>query len=120
MSATSLHRTVPFGLLPLMLFSAIAVGDDGINLKITNDGTVDIFVTVYDANTHLPVAEHQRVNGFSATPVSASADASGLANISWTAIGVDDSDPHCGHGAASGLHADAVVNVHAGSDCPGR
>jgi hypothetical protein len=112
-----LHRSL-IGLAPALI-GAIALAGDGVNLKIANDGIVDIFITVYDMNTKPKsvVVDHQRINGFTTIPVSASADATGRANISWTAIGVDSRDRRCGGAAQTGLDNDASVNVHVDSDC---
>jgi hypothetical protein len=113
------HPYKRLGVLALALIGATAFAGDGVNFKITNDGIVDIFVTLYDMNTKPKsvVVDHQRINGFTTIPVSASADATGRANISWTAIGVDSRDRHCGHAAQAGLDNDASVNVHVDSDC---
>jgi hypothetical protein len=115
----TVHPLGRLGVLALALMGAIALAGDGVNFKITNDGIVDIFVTVYDMNTRprSVVVDHQRINGFTTIPVSASADATGRANISWTAIGVDSRDRHCGHAVNRGLDNDASVNVHVDSDC---
>jgi len=111
------HRSLL--VLAAALTGAIALAGDGVNLKITNDGIVDIFVTVYDMNTKPKsvVVDHQRINGFTMIPAAASADATGRANISWTAISVDSRDRRCGHAAKRGLDNDASVNVHVDSDC---
>jgi hypothetical protein len=113
------HPHKRLGVLALALIGATALAGDGVNFKITNDGIVDIFVTLYDMNTEPKsvVVDHQRVNGFTTIPVSASADAAGRANISWTAISVDSRDRRCGHAARAGLDNDASVNVHVDSDC---
>jgi hypothetical protein len=113
------HPHSRLGVLALTLIGAIALAGDGVNFRITNDGIVDVFVTVYDMNTkpRSVVVDHQRINGFTTIPVSASADATGRANISWTAISVDSRDRHCGHAVQRGLDNDASVNVHVDSDC---
>jgi hypothetical protein len=110
----------PFGAV-LLLLCAAAHGDGGINLTVTNDGIVDIYVTVYDtsAKPRTTVLSHQRINGFTSAPIAVSVDAAGRGNISWTAIGVDNSDPKCGRGSSNGLSGDANVNVHVDSGCPG-
>jgi hypothetical protein len=117
----ALHRALARKLVgvPLSLLCMAAFGGDGINLTVTNDGIVDIYVTVYDVSTKptTAVASHQRINGFTSIPISVSADATGRANISWTAVGVDNRDQRCGHGTGNSLTADANVNVHADSDC---
>jgi hypothetical protein len=107
------------GALALALLAAIALAGDGVNLKITNDSVIDVFVTVQDASTNPPgvVLTHQRINGFTSIPISVAPDAVGLANISWTAVRTDPQDRRCGHGLKMGLANDATVNVHADSDC---
>jgi hypothetical protein len=105
--------------LSLVLLGTAALAGDGINLTITNDGIIDVFVTVYDVSTTPGTAaiEHQRINGFTSIPISVNANATGRADISWTAIGVDNRDRQCGHGTMRGLGNDAEVNVHVDSDC---
>jgi hypothetical protein len=102
--------------MPLLMAGA-ALGDEGVSIHITNDGTVDLYVTVNDANSRAPIIEHQRLNGFATLPITASADDQGHANITWTTISVDNSDRHCGRGNGAGLANDATVNVHADSSC---
>jgi hypothetical protein len=53
-------------------------------------------------------------------PISATTDAAGLANVSWTAVAVDAQDRHCGRGVRRGLSDGANVNVHADSECTGK
>jgi hypothetical protein len=97
----------------------LPLAGDGVNLKITNDSVIDVFVTVQDMNTNPKsvVLDHQRINGFVSVPLSVSAGPTGRANISWTAIRVDSSDRRCGHATVTGLDNDANVNVHANSEC---
>jgi len=113
------HSCKALGALSLVLIGAMALAGDGVNLKITNDSIIDVFVTVQDLNTNpkVVVLDHQRINGFVTVPLSVSAGASGRANISWTAIRVDSSDRRCGHATVTGLDDDANVNVHANSEC---
>ncbi len=105
------------GAMPLLLGGGAAFGDEGISIHITNDGTADLYVTVSDVNSHAPIIEHQRLNGFATLPISATADDQGHANITWTTISVDNSDRHCGRGTRNNLENDATVNVHADSSC---
>jgi hypothetical protein len=116
------HQFLAVKLLAVTSFAALlaggaALGADGINLTITNDGTEDVYVSIYDAKTKAPIIEHQRLNGFSSLPVSANPDSHGLADITWRAISVDNRERLCGRGKLSGLDNDAVVNVHADSSC---
>jgi hypothetical protein len=116
------HRRKTLAVFSLMLLGAVALAGDGENLRITNDSIIDIFVTVQDTSTKpsIEVVAHQRVNGFASIPISVSTDATGLANVSWTAVRVDGADRRCGRGEQRGLNNDATVNVHADSDCPGN
>ncbi len=114
-------RSVKGGLmlscLPLLLAGTV-LADDGIDVKITNDGTEDIVVTVYDMNAspRKVVLRNARINGFTSVPISVIADATGRAKVSWTATSVDPVSPKCGHAAAVVENA-ASVNVHADSTC---
>jgi len=102
---------------PLALVAASAVAD-GINVTISNDGTQDINVTVYDTTVRpRRVILSQRINGFSTVPLYMSPDASGRANLSWTAVTVDPHNRRCGHADQVGLADSAQVSVHADSDC---
>src|ERR1700730_1493324 len=114
-----LRRALAFCAVPLLLFAVPALADDGIALNISNDGIEDILVTVYDMNARpiTAVLQHERINGFTKVPIFASVDATGRANVSWTAISVDDSARLCGHGAKRGLEGGALVSVLANSAC---
>lgn len=69
---TSLHKAAVMGVMPLVLFAATSLGGEGSDLQITNDGTENIFITVYDANTAPPTAvmQNPRIGGFTTVPVS--------------------------------------------------
>jgi hypothetical protein len=98
--------------------TAVASGE-GITVNITNDGTVDIVVTVYDTTVgpDAVVLPHARINGFTTIPLSLSPDASGRANLSWTAVTADANERKCGHAERAGLGDSASVMVHADSSC---
>jgi hypothetical protein len=103
--------------LPFFL-AATAQGGEGVDVKITNDGTEVIVVTVYDmsASPGRIVLASARINGFSSVPISVVADASGRAHLRWTATGTDPTFPKCGHSHTTVGNADSV-NVHADSTC---
>jgi hypothetical protein len=113
--------------LPLLLLSAAAAaGLNGVDVTIANDGTEDVVVTVYDTSTqpngrpNAVVFARERINGFTRIPVSLTADATGRANIAWTAVTADFADPRsrrCGHATQVGLSDSALVSVHADSEC---
>jgi hypothetical protein len=104
--------------VPLILLGFAAWGDNGIDVKITNDGTEDIVVTVYDTSTepHAMVLT-QRLNGFTTVPLSLVADPAGRANLSWSAVSVDPRSRRCGHAIMSGLPDSSSVAVHADTEC---
>ena len=104
------------GALPLL--AAGTARGEGVDVKITNDGTQDIVVTVYDMNTspQRAVLANARINGFTSVPISLVGDATGRANISWTATSIDPAFPKCGH-ADTVVGNSASVQVHADSTC---
>jgi hypothetical protein len=105
--------------LPFLLVAGSAVSA-GINLKCTNDGIVDVYVTVYDMSTSpaTMIISRQRLNGNTSIPISVNLDANGKASLSWTAISIDARD--CGRGTSTGLDDGASLNVHVDSGCPGQ
>lgn len=118
----NIKKSLMWTCLPLLLASKAALGGlNGIDLKITNDGTEDIVVTVYDTSTepNSVVLSHERINGFTSVPISLAADAAGRANLSWTAITADSNARKCGHESKAGLIDSASVSVHADSACAG-
>ena len=101
----------------LLLYAGTVLGQ-GVEIKITNDGTEDIVVTVYDRTTNpaRAVLTNQRINGFTSVPISLMGDANGRANLSWTATSADPASPKCGHADTVVSNAGSV-NVHADSSC---
>ena len=83
-----MHRALLLSCLPPLLLSGTASGGlGGVDIKITDDSTEDIVVTVYDTSRepYGVVLSHERVNGFTTVLVSLVADETGRANLSWTA-----------------------------------
>jgi hypothetical protein len=118
-----MHRKIGkvliFAVAPLLLIAATALGGEGVAVNITNDGTDDILVTVYDMTVgpNAVVLAHARLNGFTTVPISATPDANGLANLSWTAISADANARKCGHANSTGLSDSSSLTVHADSNC---
>jgi hypothetical protein len=102
----------------LALLAGTALADEGVTVKITNDGTQDIIVTVYDVNAGpgRVVLTNARINGFTSVPISVVGDATGKANLRWTATSTDSVSPKCGHADAQASNDDSV-SVHADSAC---
>jgi hypothetical protein len=116
------HKGLLLSCVPLLLVSAAAVGGlNGVDVVITNDGTEDVVVTVYDTSTQPSsvVLSHERINGFTRIPVSLAADDTGRGNIEWTAVTADPNGRKCGHATTQGLSDSASVQVHADSACAG-
>jgi hypothetical protein len=102
-----------------LLVTGTAFGGEGVQVKITNDGTQDIVVTVYDMNAkpRAILLQNARINGFTSVPLSAIADATGRANLAWTATSADPTSTKCGHDDTRGLGNDSAIHVHADSSC---
>jgi hypothetical protein len=110
--------TIILGSIPLF-FAAMAMGGEGVQVKITNDGTEDIVVTVYDMNTRPQrvVVENARINGFASIPINVIGDSTGRATVSWTATSIDRNSPACGHDESVELGDSSSLRVHADSSC---
>jgi hypothetical protein len=96
-----------------------SAGADGMPVQITNNGTEEVEVTVYDMNTqtHQPVLAHERLYGFSSVLVSLTADASGTGHVLWTATTHENGAVRCGRANTAGLTPDASVDVYADAAC---
>jgi hypothetical protein len=103
---------------PLLLFGTSARGGNSVDVKIINDGTEDILVTVYDMSTRPEriVFSNARLNGFTSAPIFLIAAADGKANLAWTATSTDTMFPKCGHAITAVANAGSV-NVRADSQC---
>jgi hypothetical protein len=119
-AGTFLPSTILLSAALFLLFTAPASAGDGVNveLAVRNDEIAPIYVTIYDGNVNPPntaVMQHARISGFASVPVSVSPDATGRANISWTAS--SSATPKCGHGAMNNLTNNASVKVQVDSNC---
>ena len=117
-----MHKTFkPLFLLavPLLLTATAALGGEGVAINVTNDSTEDLVVTIYDDSIgpHAVVLAHAHINGFTTVPVSLSPDASGRAEISWTATSTDANFRKCGHADRVALGDSSSLTVHADSSC---
>ncbi len=115
------RKLLSFGVgLPAITFAAAAArADDGVPIAITNDGTTDIIVTVYDLNSahHEVVVPGERINGFSSVPITVTPGRDGKGHVSWTATTVDTKSRRCGRANKHALAADTVVHVYANARC---
>src|SRR5258707_15418963 len=103
----------------LTLAGATAIGDDMVALKISNDGTDDILVTVYDMNAAPPgaVVVRQRISGFAWIPVSVTAGRAGFGHIQWAATRAAAGQHRCAQRDTRGLGNDDWVPVFARFPC---
>jgi hypothetical protein len=92
---------------------------DGVAIKLMNNGTQPVVVTVYDTSIqpYKTVLTDARINGFTSIPVSMMTDATGRANMAWTATTVDPNNRKCGHATNAGLKDADTVSVFADSTC---
>jgi len=104
-------------LLPFM--GGATTFGDGVAVKITNNGTDAVVVTVYDMSTrpYRVVLMDTRINGFTSVPVSVLTDETGKANLGWTATNVDASNHKCGHDSKVGLSDSESIDVYANGEC---
>jgi hypothetical protein len=116
---TPSQPVVLLSLLLMLLAAAAAVADDMLTIRIYNDGSDDIVVTVYDMNAQPPgaVLASQRINGFAWIPVSVTAGAVGNGHVMWSARTADASFHRCGHEERRRLANDESVRVSADSQC---
>ncbi len=70
-----------------------------------------------NAKPRAVLLQNARINGFTSVPLAAIADATGRANLAWTATSADGTAAKCGHADNLGLRNDSAVNVHADSSC---
>lgn len=103
-----------------LLLAGVALGGEGVQIKVTNDGTKAVTVTIYDNNARprKAVLENQRINGFTSLPISVMGDESGMGNITWTASSTDGVERRCGRADANVVD-DATVSVKAEDSCSG-
>jgi len=118
-----LARTgVILGFLLALSLGATAMADDMVSIKISNDGTDDILVTVYDMNAEPPgtVVIRQRISGFAWIPLSVTAGRAGFGHVRWTATSAVAGLHRCGRHDTRGLERDDSVPVFADSPCGGQ
>jgi hypothetical protein len=120
-TCSAFRRTglVASGVLVGLLAGGSAFADDGVPIKITNDSTTDIVVTVYDLNAspRRIVVSGQRITGFSTIPISVTPGPDGMGHVSWTAITADGDGRLCGRANRQSIGNDAEIHVHADSPC---
>jgi hypothetical protein len=105
-----------------LLWGGAATAGDRVAIKIINDNTADVIVTVRDLNAVPPskVVSHQRINGFASIPVAVTAAADGTGHVVWHAVTADPQFHKCGRKDRPGLRSQTAVHVYAKADCPPR
>jgi hypothetical protein len=106
--------------ISLALFaSGPASAGDTVPIRLYNDGSDPIVVTVYDLNAEFPrpAVTSQRINGFAWIPLSVLAGADGNAHIVWSARSGDETFKRCGQREIDELGDDDSVHLFTDSDC---
>lgn len=103
----------------MLLASAAAVADDPVMIRMYNDDTDDIVLSVYDMNAQPPeaVIANRRINGFAWIPITVTAGAVGKGHLKWIARTADSGFRRCGYQEVHGVANDALVYVSVNSSC---
>jgi hypothetical protein len=112
-----LLRTI--GLALVLLATRDAFGDDTMNIRVYNDTSDEIVVTVYDMNAAPPgpVLLRQTIDGFAWFPVLLTPGFEGSGHVRWKAETTGTGFHRCGHAERGGLGNDAMLHVFTDSDC---
>jgi hypothetical protein len=105
-----------------LCLAGIALGSDGISVKITNDTSTNVVVTVIDMNDNPEQAliSNETIYGFASLSIRVSPDASGYGHIRWTATSGSAGSRTCGHREGDRLSADSIVHVSANDSCESK
>jgi hypothetical protein len=92
-----------------------ASADARITLHIANGSVDSLIVTLYDRNLrrHQQVLSGQVINGNASISITVSADSTGQAHVSWTAMTVDRDMRQCGHDDKRGVNDGSTLQVSA-------
>jgi hypothetical protein len=107
------------GLALVLLATRDAFGDDTMDIRVYNDTSDEIVVTVYDMNAMPPgpVLLRQTIDGFAWFPALVTPGFEGSGHVRWSAETTGTSFHRCGHAERGGLANDAMVHVFTDSDC---
>jgi hypothetical protein len=106
--------------ISLALFaSGPASAGDTVQLRLYNDASDSIVVTVWDLNGRSPgpAVVSERINGFAWIPVMVNAGVDGNGHIVWTARSGDETFLRCGQQDMDALGEDDSVRVFVDSSC---
>ncbi len=100
-------------------FSAAALGGDSLPVTITNDNSDSILVTAYDLNVRprAAILVGVKISGFASIPLSITPGPDGYGHIVWSATSADSFSRQCGHRDRARISNNAVIHVHANSEC---
>ena len=107
------------GIALALLATCGALGDDMMNIRVYNDTSDEIVVTIYDMNATPPgpVRMRQIIDGFAWIPASVTPGLQGNGHVRWSAETTGTSFHRCGHAERRGLANDAMLHVFTDSDC---
>jgi hypothetical protein len=111
--------TSTVALLSFLLAAGAAQGSDGILVKVTNDTSANVVVTVIDmnANPEQALVSNETIYGFASLSIRVTPDDSGYGHIRWTATSGSAGSRTCGHKERDRLSADSIVHVSANNSC---
>jgi hypothetical protein len=107
------------GMLLFLLSANAALSSDGIKVKIMNDTSSNVVVTVIDMNAtpEQVVVSNETIYAFASHSIQISPDSRGYGHVRWTANSGDAGNRTCGQKERNELSADDVVHVRADSSC---
>ena len=107
------------GISLALLASGSASACDTVQLRLYNDGSDSIVVTVWDLNARSagPAVISERIDGFAWIPMLVNAGADGNGHIVWSARSDDETFLRCGRRDMDGLGEDESVRIFVDSRC---
>ncbi|HEY0747563.1 MAG TPA: hypothetical protein VGD63_12740 [Steroidobacteraceae bacterium] len=107
------------GISLTLLASGSASAGDTVQLRLYNDGSDSLVVTVWDVNARFPgpAVVTERIDGFAWIPVMVNAGVDGNGHIVWTARSGEDAFLRCGRRDLGSLGEDNSVRVFTDSNC---
>ncbi len=97
-----------------------ALADGNVGVRVLNDTTDNLIVTVYDLNAQppQPVLSGEIINGNASISISITADSSGRGRVTWNATTVDRDMRKCAHRNRRTISDGGTIRVFANRRCP--
>jgi hypothetical protein len=113
------QASVAFAYFLFAAASVAAFAQDAFTIRILNDTSDNLLVTVYDQSTSPAqvVLSRRPIYGSASISVLVGEDSSGRGHLYWSAMSLDSDMRMCGHNDNPNLNNGDTVNVYADSDC---